>query len=548
MTGGGADGRKAAALLDRHGPRRQTRAPGLPPTLPPVARGPAMRTETTAPDLIQPGASPTAASGVPTTAASGAPTTAASAAALQLSDLPGPRGWPVLGNALQIDLPRFHQQMERWAAEFGPRFRVQLGRAQVLVLADHEAVAAMLRDRPEGFRRTTRLEQIGVEMGLKPGVFGANGEAWARQRRMVMAGFDPAHVRSYFPSLLRVSQRLGARWSQAASSGQAIDLQADLMRYTVDAIAGLAFGAEVNTLQSDHDVIQQHLDKIFPALFKRILAVVPWWRIVKRPADRQLERSLAEVNLAVQGFIAQARARLAADPGLRQRPANLLEAMIVAAEQEGGAIHDDEVAGNVMTMLLAGEDTTANTLAWMIHLLWRNPSALQRAIEEVRRVAPDPDALTPEQMGGLDYIEACAHETMRLKPVAPQIPLQALRDTVLAGVRVPANTVVIGLLRHDSLSEQHVPQASAFVPERWLAAGGPARLAASARRTSMPFGAGPRICPGRYLALLEMKMAMASLLGRFDIQSVDTPDGQEAQERLMFTMAPVGLSMRLRLR
>jgi cytochrome P450 len=134
---------------------------------------------------------------------------------------------------------------------------------------------------------------------------------------------------------------------------------------------------------------------------------------------------------------------------------------------------------------------------------------------------------------------------MRLKPVAPQIPLQALRDTALGDVLIPAGTIVISLMRRDSLDDVHVPRAAAFEPERWLAEGGPAGLASAAKRTSMPFGAGPRICPGRYLALVEMKMAMAVLLGGFDILGVDTPDGQEAREKLSFTMTPVGLTMRL---
>jgi len=112
-------------------------------------------------------------------------------------------------------------------------------------------------------------------MGLAPGVFSSNGDMWRRQRRMVMAGFDPAHVKRYFPSLLEVAQRLAGRWQKAAQQGSVIDLQADLMCFTVDAIAGLAFGAEVNSLESEQDVIQQHLDKIFPALFRRILAPLP---------------------------------------------------------------------------------------------------------------------------------------------------------------------------------------------------------------------------------------------------------------------------------
>ncbi|MEJ8855762.1 cytochrome P450 [Variovorax robiniae] len=474
------------------------------------------------------------------------PVAPAQPALRQVTDLPGPRGLPLLGNLLQLDPPRMHQQLEQWCKEFGPFFKVKVGRSHLLIVADHQAVAAMLRDRPDGFKRTTRLEQIGSEMGLKPGVFGANDDEWRRQRRMVMAGFDPAHVRGYFPSLQGVADRLVRRWQAAARAGSAIDLQADLMRYTVDTIAGLAFGAEVNTLESDGDVIQQHLDKIFPALLKRMVSPLPTWRLFPTAADRQLARGMQAVNEAVDGFVAQARRRMEADPTLRTHPRNLLEAMIAAADEPGSGISDLQVSGNVMTMLLAGEDTTANTIAWMIDLLWRHPEALARATEEVRRVLGEATRPSFEQVGQLDFVEACAHETMRLRPVAPILSVQAKKDVVVGDIRVPRGTVVVNLMRRDGVNEAHVQNAATFAPERWLSDAGPGAMAGSARRTSMPFGAGPRICPGRYLALLEIKMAMAVLLGRFDIASIDTPDGGPARELLAFTMMPVGLRMRLR--
>jgi len=463
-------------------------------------------------------------------------------------DLPGPRGWPLLGNALQMNGPRMHLQMEHWCREFGPYYRLKVGPRRLLVVGEHQQVAAMLRDRPEGFGRGSRLEAIGQEMGLKPGLFGSNGEMWRRQRRMVMAGFDPAHIKRYFPALCRVARRLVGRWKRAAQDGRAIDLQADLMRYTVDTIAGLAFGAEVNTLESDEDVIQKHLDKIFPALARRLTAALPMWRWLPSREDRELKRSMVAVNEAVDAFVAQARARLKRDPERAKNPSNLLEAMIVAADEPGSGIDDAQVAGNVLTMLLAGEDTTANTIAWMIYLLARHPSALARAAEEVRRVLPDPQNPTHEQVNQLAYVEACAHETMRLKPVAPLLVLQPQREMTVGNVRIPPDVVVFGLMRRDSVSDEYVQNAADFQPERWLAAEGTGQAAGAAKRISMPFGAGPRICPGRYLALLEMKMAMAMLLSYFEIEGVDTRDGGEAAERLSFTMAPVGLRLRLKLR
>ena len=471
---------------------------------------------------------------------------APAAASRNVDALPGPKGIPVFGNALQIKADQMHLQLEAWARHYGPYYQLRIGPRRIMVVTDHKAIGTLLRDRPDGFARTNRLGEICTEIGMPNGVFGSNGEAWRRQRRMVMAGFDPGHVKRYFPSLKEVANRLAARWSIAAQKHAAIDLQADLMRYTVDTIAGLAFGAKVNTLESDGDIIQQHLDRIFPAIFKRMFAPFPVWRWMPSRADRELTTSMVAVMAAVDGFVTQARVRMAASPDLREHPDNLLEAMIAAADQPGSGIDDTQVAGNVLTMLLAGEDTTANTLAWMIHLLWQHPATLAKAVAEVRTVCGDAHDLTFEQMGQLEYVEACCHETMRLKPVGPFIGFQALRDAQVGDVQVPAGTTIIAVMRHDAVSEAHVHQAASFLPERWLEGNDPTLNAASAKRISMPFGGGPRMCPGRYLALFELKMAMATLQGRFDIDSLDTPDGKEPRELMQLTLAPVGLRMHVR--
>src|SRR5262245_31815086 len=88
-------------------------------------------------------------------------------------DLPGPPRVPLLGNLLQIEVTRMHQQLEQWAADYGPIYRLKLGKRKAIVIAEHEHVSTILRDRPDGFRRTTKLEQIWTEMGLLNGVFAA---------------------------------------------------------------------------------------------------------------------------------------------------------------------------------------------------------------------------------------------------------------------------------------------------------------------------------------------------------------------------------------
>ena len=459
----------------------------------------------------------------------------------RLADLPGPRPLPMLGNALQLERSRIHQTMEQWSRQYGSLYRFHLPGASMLVVTDPELIAQLLRARPDTFRRPSVTAAVAEEMGGIPGVFEAEGEAWRNQRKMVMQAFAPHAVKSYFPTLIQVAQRLRRRWEAAAAAGRSIDLGAELRLYTVDIVAGLAFGTDVNTIEKGDNAIQRDLDKILPAVARRSLAPFPYWRYLKLPRDHALDQCVERTRLAVDALVAQARERMRAEPQRAAHPANMLEAMLAAASHEDSGVTERNVAGNVLTMLLAGEDTTSNSLAWLIYLLHRHPSVMQRARDEVLHIAPDLATLTIEQIDQLDFVEACAHEALRLKPPAAFIPLEALSDTVVGDVQIQRGTIAWCIMRGSSLDDTWFANAAQFDPQRWLED-------AVNKKASMPFGAGPRTCPGRYLALLEIKMAIAMLLARFDIVSVATAHGGQPREVMGFVMEPEALQMQLRVR
>jgi cytochrome P450 len=159
----------------------------------------------------------------------------------------------------------------------------------------------------------------------------------------------------------------------------------------------------------------------------------------------------------------------------------------------------------------------------------------------VLRIAPDSGALAIEQVDQLDFVEACAHEALRLKPPAAFIPLEALVETTVGDVQVDPGTILWCVMRGSSLDDTWFANAAQFSPQRWLDD-------AVDKRVVMPFGAGPRTCPGRYLALLEIKVAIAMLLARFDIVSVTTAHGGAPREKMGFVMEPEALQMQLRVR
>ena len=196
-------------------------------------------------------------------------------------------------------------------------------------------------------------------------------------------------------------------------------------------------------------------------------------------------------------------------------------------------------------MLLAGEDTTANSMAWMLDLFQRNPACLEKVQAEVRTVMQGHDEFTPELLANMEYLEACIHETMRLKPVAP-FPAGAGAERNHGGRCAGAQRGpdLEPVLRRDAVNETYFEKAAQFRPERWLGDmdGG---KSSSGKSIAMPFGSGPRMCPGRYLALLEIKLCIGMLLNHFEIVEVRPEGGGETHERMNFTMTPDDLVMKL---
>ena len=469
---------------------------------------------------------------------------------VSLASLPGPPAWPVVGNLPQLGMSSMHERLQAWAHVHGPAYRVRLGPRDALVVTRAGVIAGLLRDRPAGWSRLRSMQRAIQEIG-GGGVFSAEGDDWRRQRKLVMAAFDPGHLKRYFVSLARVAQRLRGVLSAAATSGEPVDLQRVLMRFTVDVTAGLAFGIDVNTQENAENAVQAHLDKVFPMLMRRIFAPVPWWRYVRLPSDREFDRHLVALHALVAGFIGDARERMAREPTLREHPSNLLEALIAARDDQGQPLSEQALVGNVLTVLLAGEDTTANTLCWTLYLLHAHRACWQELVAQVDAALEGTDVpLDFETARQLSVAEECVNEAMRLHPVAPLLLLQCNGDTQVEGVHLPRGTVVICVMRAEAVDPRLAADAAQFNPRRWRGAATafPAHGDEGQRqllKSSMPFGAGPRLCPGRYLAMLEMKMVLATIARNFELVEVRTPDGAPPRERLAFTMYPQGLQMRL---
>ncbi|HTP27297.1 MAG TPA: cytochrome P450 [Anaeromyxobacteraceae bacterium] len=456
------------------------------------------------------------------------------------AELPGPRGLPVLGSALHLVPSRLHRILEGWCQAFGPLYAFRIGREPVVVVGDAELIDQVLRDRPQGFRRWSVVEATLGEMGVN-GVFSAEGDSWRRQRPFAAHALDLFHLERFYGLLIEVTRRLQRRWDLAARSREPVEIQKDLMRFTVDVTTNLVFGYDLNTVEADGDVIQRHLEKISPVLQRRITAPFPYWRHLKLPSDRALDRSLRALRDMVADVVANARRRMDAHPaGSGARSANFLEALLSARDAGGATFRDDEIFGNVFTMFVAGEDTTANTMAWMIYYLSNYPEVQRRMRDEAGSVLGKQEVPRDlGELGKLSYAEAVIHETMRLKPAAPVLYIEANQEQELGGVRLAKGTRLVLLTRYCALHERHFRAPDRFEPERWI---DPRCPGAHDIQAFMPFGGGPRYCPGRNLAFIETKAVMAMLCRNFAVERVESAG--PVTEHLAFTMMPANLFVR----
>jgi cytochrome P450 len=460
-----------------------------------------------------------------------------------LDDLPGPRGIPLLGNALELKPRELHRILSGWAEQFGPMFVFSVATTRILAVSDADVIQQLLRERPDRFRRWRKIEEIAADINAD-GLFTAEGAAWRRQRKFVMYALNAGHVREFVPRLEQVVGRLRRRWWRSALAGTPVDVLADLMRFTVDVTSGLAFGRDINTLEEKAEPIQKHLDKLLPAVARRQTALFPYWRYVELPADREVTIAVREVGKLIDSLIAETRARLAASPDLRAKPRNLLEALIAAQEQEEGP-SDREIVSNVTTILLAGEDTTAHTLTYMVHYLMEYPGVQAAVQEEVDRVfgMTDRPWQDPSTVDRLRYIEAFANEAMRCKPVGGHLFLEPNEDVRIRDLLVPRGTPILVLNGHVGTQEANFADAKQFRPERWLEA---AQHHDGTHNTKafMPFGAGPRFCPGRQLAMLQIAMVTAMLCRDFEL--AHPKDAPPLEDAYNFTVGPTNVFALLR--
>jgi cytochrome P450 len=270
-------------------------------------------------------------------------------------------------------------------------------------------------------------------------------------------------------------------------------------------------------------------------VIRAVQALVPLPPSVPTPANLRYRQAVARLDEIVYRIIRERRAS-------RRDEGDFLSMLLLAQDEDDGAVMTDEqVRDEVMTLLVAGHETTANALSWTLYLLARHPEARRRLEQEVSAVL---DGRPPafEDLARLPYTLAVLKEAMRHFPPVYLLGRRALRDVPVGGDRIEKGELVMVNIHAMHRRPEYFPDPEAFRPERFL----DGAEASIPRYAYLPFGAGPRVCIGNHFALMEGHLALASLAQRVQL---DLPPGARVTPEALITLRPRGgLPMRVRRR
>jgi cytochrome P450 len=415
---------------------------------------------------------------------------------------PGPRGEPLLGSLRELrkdPLAFFTRQVR----EYGDVVRIRVGPMRVTALAHPDQVRHVLQDNARNYNKQTRGFAVVREL-LGQGLLTSEGDFWLRQRRLAQPAFHRQRLAGFARTMVDASLDLATALESRIAGGQPFDVAEDFIHLTLR-IAGLTlFGTEVG---DESRAIGEALGRVQTAANKRLTQLLPLPRFLPLPSHRRFERDVATLDRVVRAIIERRRREGGEHHDLLQM---LMEAR---DEDTGERMSDTQLRDEVLTLLLAGHETTASALAWTVVLLSRNPEARQRLEAELaRELAGRPP--TVEDLPKLAFTRRVVDESLRLYPPAWIFSRAAIQDDVVGGFRVPRGTFVLMLPwvthRHPKLWEN--PET--FDPDRFL----PERERERPRFAWFPFGGGPRQCIGNQFALMELVLVLATLLQRVRLE------------------------------
>src|SRR6202050_567188 len=411
---------------------------------------------------------------------------------------PGPRGWPIIGSAAELlrDSTGFLTHLAR---KYGDIVHFPLLFQSRILLSSPDLIEEILVRQPQKFEKGPGLRDAAQRL-LGEGLLTAEGDLWLQQRRLAQPAFHRQRIAEYADTMANQAFSHIQNWRD----GDRRDMAEEMMALTLEIAVRTLFGTEFTNQAKPVGKAVTRLMRYQIRRMRSPIKIPSHW---PTRSNRTADRDYKYLDSLVYGIIETRRQRLAAGEAPQS---DLLSLLMAATDEQGGRMNTKQLRDEVMTLFIAGHETTAVTLGWTWHLLSQNPRVEQKLHTELDSVLHGA-APTLDQIRQLPYLDTVLREALRLYPAAYIIQRTCNQAVSLGGYFFPRGSTFLmsqWVLHRDP---RYFDNPDEFRPERWLD-GLADRLPPYAY---FPFGGGPRKCIGQTFAMMELAIVIALLAQRF---------------------------------
>jgi cytochrome P450 len=394
--------------------------------------------------------------------------------------------------------------MTRYAREYGDVVPLRLGVKPAVLLSHPDDIESVLVTHNRAGIKSPTLRNNRRLLGH--GLLTSEGDFWRRQRRLSQPAFHRERLASYGELMIACTERAIDGWAE----GEVRDVHADMMRLTMEIVGRTLFGADVVAAAAEVGGALEVALERFDARVESLLFLLPdTWPL---PGNLAYLRAAEQLDRVVFGIIERRRR----DPGEHE---DLLATLLEARDEDGSRMSDQQLRDEVMTLFLAGHETTAITLSWTWYLLATHPEVERKLLAELREVLGE-RAPTVADAPRLKYAERVVSEVLRLYPPAWFISREAIQPFEVRGYRIAKGQIAMLSQWVVHRDPRFWDRPDEFDPDRWA----PEATSQRPRYAYFPFGGGPRLCIGAGFAMMEAVLVLATILQRFHLALVPGQD------------------------
>jgi len=411
------------------------------------------------------------------------------------------------------------------ARQFGDIAYYRVGPLRVYQLNSPELIRQILVERLEKFHKPLFIKR-GFGRFVGNGLFTSDGDLWKQQRKLMQPAFNHSQLGRYADIMVTHALRL----IDSFQDGEVREINADMVKLTLGVVVKSLFGADFTRQAEETGELMM---AVLEAANQRLSSAVqvPSW--VPNRRNLQEKRALARIETMLRALIEERRTST-------ERWNDLLSVLLEAVDEESGArMSDQQLRDEMMTLFLAGHETTANALTWTWYLLSQNPAVEARLTDELRRVLRGrPPQAVDLQL--LPYTEMVVRESLRLYPPASGFAREPTEDVLIGGYKIPRGSLITVSTYALHRDPRLFDDPERFDPERF-AAGWEARIP---RHAYLPFGGGPRVCIGNGFAMMEARLIVATVAQHWKF--LLEPDQEVITVQLVTLRPKKGIRMKLK--